>query len=565
VLAHDCARADLVPGLLARASSLSLGNEAAPFATWNALAQVIGYCAPGQETLLAGWLEEPSGRGRAAARTLAAMASRTRSLDPQTLVALLRRPELEETWFALSQLDIRSTSLQSRIFEQGAATLKGPPEARPYWLLRALAHAGVDAVPLLVEVANDVNRDLSLRTAAATSLSVLGAPGQAALAPLVRDPDPALALVVLGLLDTPRDARADLQKLLDGPPKETFLDASLRCAAAAKVSPLTRFDDCSPKDRRLRQLAWIAAFAVEAAAKHRESPTFRAMFDDADPVVVQAALNVFAHEPKRPEYDEAVRQALSHRNPGVVARAAEVLSRVAESHPTVAPSRETVQALKEALLKNPGAAPVPTVVALLRAARSLEVLSLRGALPRLCGSASSAVRRAVDETLQELHAERCPKDAPRPLPAATPLGTSEREQLVVQIDGKALSIRLSPTLPIELASRLRAEVAAGAFDQTRIAVAQTREWLRVGDPEGDGYPNGSTPPLTSLPSGEAFVRYSVAFWQHGIDAANVALVIALEDRPDFDADHTLVGTAGPEWDRVLDGATLERAHVEPAP
>jgi hypothetical protein len=131
--------------------------------------------------------------------------------------------------------------------------------------------------------------------------------------------------------------------------------------------------------------------------------------------------------------------------------------------------------------------------------------------------------------------------------------------------GRVLFVDLDPALPKAVAERLLRFVNEGAFDHSRVAVAPAGEWVRVGDPEGDPYPNGRTAPLLSTPTGKPFERGSVALWQHGADAASLELVVALEDRPDMDADHTRVGTASGEWAQLRHGAVLDQARSEPSP
>src|SRR5690606_5698940 len=85
-LVPDCAHEGLAASLLARAASLELASAAAPVEHHLPLAQVLAHCEPQRESLLSSWLENRSGRGRAAARALGALAAKRRRLDPASIV-----------------------------------------------------------------------------------------------------------------------------------------------------------------------------------------------------------------------------------------------------------------------------------------------------------------------------------------------------------------------------------------------------------------------------------------------------------------------------------------------
>lgn len=512
LLVHRCHDPELVPGLLTRAATLTLADESEPFTTWAPLAQLLAYCDPGSERTLRDWLELATGRRRAAARALAGIASRTRRLEASTVVALLRYPELEETWFALSQLELESDSLRQRVLEQGVHAFEGGP-VRAYWVLRALGKTTAGAVPLLTSIASDAGQDAALRRAAVASLEELGAP-----APEV-------------------DARTGTN------------DAQQTAIA---------------EDPRTAHLRWLADFERGRARKLRHDATFAAYLRDPDAVVMQRALTVLARVPERPEFDEALQATLAHANPGVVAVAAATLGRVARTRPALAPSRETVQALKQALIGDRHRAAIPTRLALIAAAGDLQVLSLKEALLGLCATPLQSVRAAVSDALIELRADPCSGSAePHRLPTSTaPLGLDPR-RLRFEIAERVFHVQLDPALPSDIAERLLRFIDSGAFDGSRVAVDPRGEWVRLGDPEGDPYPNGRQEPFASHPTGKPFERGSVALWQHGPDAASLELVIVLEDRPDLDADHTRVGSALGDFGVLRDGETLAQARSEP--
>jgi hypothetical protein len=452
-----------------------------------------------------------TGRRRAAARALAAIASRTRRLDASTVVALLRYPELEETWFALSQLDQPSTSLRRRVLEQGVHAVDAG-QVPEYWVLRALGKTDPTIVPLLFEVASDDGREPTLRAGARAALADLGSAGTKALARLEHN------------------------------------------------SPRT---SATPPDPRQQALEWLDAFERGRASKLLPDPKFSASLHDPDPLVVERALAVFARVPERPELDEAIRSALGQANPGIVATAATTLSRVVRERPALAPSRETVQALKEALLGDHFRNAVPTQIALIDAVGALQVLSIKSALVGLCDSPVASVRAAVGDALVRMRAEPCTDPSTQPPPPPGP-STTSNSRLRLQVGERVLYVELDPDLSAATSERLRQFVDTGGFDGSHVVVDPSGEWVRVGDPEGDSYPNGRTEPLLSTPTGKPFEPGSVALWQYGADAVSLELVVVLEDRPDMDADHTRVGTATGPWAELIGSATVTKAHSEPS-
>lgn len=511
MLVHHCREGDAASALFARAATLALEDDREPFELWAPLAQTAAYCDPRSERVLAGWLAVDTGRRRAAARALAATASRTRRLEASTVVALLRHPELEETWFALSHLDATSPSLRQRVLEQGIFALE-TGSVRAYWVLRALGKTEPGAAALLEGILADPRRERAHRLAARASLAELGELPDAATLP---DLD--------GAVPASNERRAELSFL------ETF------------------------ERERARELDPDARFSRALA--------------HADPVVVERALAVFAKVPERPERDEALRVALLHPNPGVVAAAATTLGRVARARPSEAPSRETVQALKDALLGRTHEHAIPTRIALLEAVGTLQVLSLKGVLRDLCSSPIGSVRAALSEALVQMRDAPCPVPSTSPLPSASPAASAAvpgGNRIRVEVGERVLHVDLDPELPAIIADQVRSFVDAGGFDDTRVAAESAGAWVRIGDPEGDAYPNGRKAPILSLPGGKPFERSSVALWQHGPDAASLELVVMLEDRPDLDADHTRVGTATGDWTLVQHGATLSKARIETA-
>jgi hypothetical protein len=516
-LIHHCREGDAVDALLARAATLTLEDDSEPFELWAPLAQTAAYCDPRSERVLAGWLEVDTARRRAAARALAATASRTRRLEASTVVALLRHPEFEETWFALSHLDAPSPSLRERVLEQGIFAFE-TGSVRAYWVLRALGKTGAGAAALLERILADPKHERAYRLAARASLAELG---QLPLGATLPDLDEGVAA----------------------------------------------------SDERRAELHFLETFERERARELGPDARFSRALAHADAVVVERALAVFSKVPERPERDEALRAALLHANPGVVAAAATTLGHVARARPSEAPSRETVQALKDALLGRTHEHAVPTRIALLEAVGTLQVLSLKGVLRELCTSPIGSVRAALNDALVQLRDAPCPVPSasslpsPSSLPSASPAasaGVPAGHRIRIEIGERVLHVELDPELPAIIADQLRSFVDGGGFDDTRVAVESAGTWVRIGDPEGDAYPNGRKPPFVSLPGGEPFERGSVALWQHGPDAASLELVVMLEDRPDLDADHTRVGTATGDWAPVRDGATLTKARIEAA-
>jgi hypothetical protein len=561
-LVHRCMDARVVSAVLSRAATLSLSDNGERFEVFSAMAQVLAYCDRDAEALLRGWLNANTGKRRAALRALAALAARSGQMSPETAVAVLRYPEFEETWFALSQPFKSTPSLRNKILEVAVEHYQKAPS---YWVARALRKAEAGAVPLLQEFAANEQLDLAVRLAAVSSLRELGSAGQSALAELLTVGEQRLVLVALQALNsaTVEAERPRLKKLLQAPTSPNNLEVHCLAAPMLRTKPAA---ECDLALGSAQQLTWLEAQSTF------DNPDvaipFEALLAAEDPRVVQQTLRLMSHQPERTAFDQALQAGLGHKNPGVVTTSADLLSALAKTFPARAPSQELVQALKRALLNPLNRKLTATQVALIDSARALQVLSLKRALPAFCSAPERAVRDATERALLELHAEGCPVPTtvapPRldaPNNAAKTNAPPDKIELV--FEDQTLTIVVDPDLAPQVRAALRAFVEQGHFANTRVGAAKDGEWLRVGDPEGDAFPNGRVEPLVSQPSGKPFQRLSVALWQYGLDAASLELVVNLVDRPDLDADHTRVGEANGAWSTLRQGQLLKRAAWNP--
>lgn len=554
--------------LLARAASASLADATEPFSLWNPIAQTLSYCFPKYEPLLVEWLSSDTGKRRAAARALAALAKRQHRLAPETTVALLRHPELEETWFSFSQLRQLTSSTRTRLMEQALKALEaGTP--RPYWILRALGKAEPGIAPLLLEWATDEGRERSLRDAAVVSLGELGATGQSKLLEVLSTGDREIVLSALNQL-SPRTAEENaplLQKLAKSDPAEGQPpDVAVRCAAASLLGTKSReLQACDPGQGITFKLAWLRAFESGGARKGDAAALFGELLKDPDPRVARRALLVFSSAPRRPEFDAALTRALESEDDVLVLTAARVLRDVAVSDPGATPSHDTMQSLKRALLGGDRDRNVRTQIALVDAAAALQVLSIKRALPALCDSPHVSVRNAVERALLQLRAETgCSASAP-PKPHSESVTADARPattSLALTLDGTPVSVELDTDLDLLLRAHLHRAASQGAFDGALTTLDASHTALTVvvrGSESADETP---VHPSGSL-NGKPFERYSVALSGQDSDPSRFVLIVALEDRPDLDATNVYLGRANADWSRLPYPGAFAEGNFDP--
>lgn len=566
----------------------------------SSIAMAFGRCGgPEAERTLAAWLSASPSLARQAALGLGAIATRTGRLDDASLVELLgaasRSPApVAEALHVFTRLGAPSEPVRARLLDvaRGALAANG---LRRSFAVRALANAGEGAVPDLARVLTDPAFTPSERADAARSLGRLGAAGQAALgeavAKLLEDPatitrdkllgaDFGVLVTALGALQPPGGKAAPaLGKLAelpfgDGKALERRTVA-LRCRAAAlladKGSQSARLAAC---DRNTgNRTASLAVLDVLSRGQLRGSrlARYKELASSGDAVVQKRALELLGSHAEVAGAPALLADALASRAPGVVATAAEVLSRypdrASSDRTAAAPDPAVVKALGGALESWKLAPMIEVRGALIEAAGSLQLLGAKPRLEAECASDNPTLREAAEKSLRLLGdaGRRCDPPPPGPAPDELADLVTGPLRLTFETDVGPLYLDLDPSLAPVAATRI-ADLARKAFYNLVLVHRVVPGFVvQLGDRGGDGYGGAPRPPLRSELAPAELEPGSVGIALGGKDSGSSQFFVTLGRHPHLDGHYAIVGKAGPGWERLTEWDMVKKVTVSSPP
>jgi cyclophilin family peptidyl-prolyl cis-trans isomerase len=591
-LGHVCKGDDsTVRALVIRAAGLSaLAREPAD-AALSAIARALGRCTNDEaERSLRAWLGAGPPLSEAAALALGTLAMRRGKLDDASWAALLdaaarKDSPLDSALFAFGRVTAPDGPLRQRSLELAVRALPGKERPRRF-ALRALGRAGSLAVPPLRAFAERDDISALERAEAFREISRIGgADAQHALAellparmavlgPRLLDPAQAGELgALLTLLDALTDARARpvLERLarLELPAAEPARRhaIALRCAAARlladKSSLKADLVACDPDPQgRVGKLALLRVLdrgelTGERAKRHQ------ALTEDADPVVRQKALELLADHPEAAGVVPILLRALADSSAGTVATAAEFLA----SHPSRAQSDPKLLELLATSFRLQQKRPNLEVrAALIDAAAALGVLALKPEIARDCSSDSPELRNHAERALRAFgeRGRRCQR-APEPSRAPEELERLVRgtKRLKFDTDAGELWLDLDAGAAPVAVTRMVELAASGFFDGMAVHRVVSGFVVQFGDPGEDGYGGVERRALRSELSPDPFEPGSVGVALSGPDTGSSQLFVTLGTYPHLDGEYSRIGSAGPGWERLIQGDRLRR--VRPVP
>lgn len=598
-----CARREpeAVRSLVLRAASLNaappdVGRDAA----LGAIALSLGRCASDEaEQTLRAWLRLRPALSQAAALGLGQLARARRRLDDASVAQLLDAAEQQPTaiyLFPFESLPTPGPAVRQRLAEVGKLAL-GRPETRAF-AIRALAKAGSEGAELLRGVLLDEGWNDAERADAVRSLAALGPAAQLDLAKALgararRLLDRGAFIgselgVVLTLLESLEPKSADPTLLAElanlpvtGEPPLVRRKVMLRCRAAALLAgrssasaTLLACDPAAPAERREGSLALLRVLGRGPLDKER-APRFLELARSSDRVVREAALELLMAHDEVPGVSGLLASALSATAAGVSATAAKVLARYpARAHLDAGANSDAgrsapldpalVQALTARLAEVGTSHDIELSSLLLDAAVALELLGAKPALERACASSNPTMREHAQRGLSALGdaKRRCTTVADQSqlgaLPAAAP-------RLDFETDVGPLTITLTGDKQPFAATRVLELARAGFYDGMAVHRVVPGFVVQFGDPNGDGFGGPNQPPLRCQLGPDPFELGSVGVALAGRDTGGSQLFVALRRAPHLDGEYSLIGRAGPGWERLAAYDRILKVRVTASP
>jgi cyclophilin family peptidyl-prolyl cis-trans isomerase len=591
---------------------------------WGAIARSIGRCAaPRSEATLAAWLGGPLDRARHAALGLGDLASEQKRLREETLVSLFNaaaggvsQPPLAEALFAVSRVDNVPPSVVERLAQVASARLAEPGPYRLF-AVRALGRAREQGVSAIERVlVGKGTFTVPERVEAARAAARIGADGQVLLAEALKKLAPAseelmapgehdVIVALLTALKSAKDAPGvkSLASLSapDGAGERQLRALSIVRCAAAKLMADARANDpvlvaCDLSKGSIGKRALVEVLGRGEVVGPRLL-AYRALLDDADVRVREAALELLSMHPEIDQTASILSKALGAKEPGVVAVAAEQIAKSpglagdAPKGPRRKPKKDKPGATDAKKSDDdkveipPPAKPVVEALraALARAEREHDhellgtVLDAFGALAqkemladveRHCGSSYPSLRKHAEGALRALtgKSKKCepPPRADEIAPEALVAPDAGLTVIELVTDAGTAKITLDAALAPVAVARFADLVRAGYYDGNVIHRVDPSFVVQLGAPFGDGYggPVDRTPlrcETSPLPFEELAVGVALA----GRDTGSSQLFVMLGRHPHLDGRYPIVGRASGPWQQVLEGDVVKSARVVP--
>ncbi len=598
---------EVVGRLAVRAAALAVDSATAESeqARGN-LALALGRCGNEEaERSLRAWLRGAPKLAESAALGLGRLARKRRRLDEATVAALLDAAAKEtghgSFFYPIESLPTLGQAARVRLLEVASSQLERESPARAF-AARALAKAGPEAAVALgrllqADGASDVER-----ADAARALATLGAAGQAALASALAG-RVKVATTTQGLLST---AHGVLLTLLEGlepgqadqalltelsrlpleaqePVPTRNRKLLLRCRAATllagKASESSALLACDPSPQgREGSLALLRVLGRASLAGAR-GKRFQELVKSPDHLVREAALELLMTHDELFNAPELLASALTASEVGVQATAAKVLARYParastptereresppERQPRIAPADpRVVAALQGALAKAAAGHRVELTSWLMDAAAALELLGAKPVLERVCDSDNPTLRERAKRALVALgdRERRCSSGASKSAAAEPALPTAHDHELEFETDVGTLRLTLAGAESPFATERILELARAGFYDGLLVHRSVPGFLIQFGDPDADGFGGPDLPALRCQTGPDPFEAGSVGVALSGRDTGTSQLFITQRRAPHLDGDYSLVGRAGPGWERLSTGDRILKVRL----
>ncbi len=616
-----------VRALAARAASLGDGDAGAPrpgrLDARTATARAIGRCGgPLAEQVLVGLgASRGSSWQEATLLGLGDIATRRKQLGAEAMTLLLERalpkdgPPEDVAFYALSRADA-GDAFGSRVALAAQVALARPG---PYRILAVKTLGRVRTqvrvvAPLLAAVAGDAKGyEAGERAEAARALGALGERGRdaavEALVHITPDKDAVaiqalvgpsfhvLAALVSALgAEPPKAAEPSLRVLatLASPsapgPSLALRLAELRCSASLALARGTHdaevLRQCDVETSAVAQHARLASLLRRPLVGERRT-VFRAFAKSEHLRVREAAVEAIEQHGELGELAaEVLGEALSSKNAGLVATAAEVLHKHPERAyvlaakekraaldprappPTATPAQDLAPAVSRSLA---GALATPwpedrfeTRIALVEAAAALRHPDAKKAALAACKDENPVMRERAQRALRTLgeSVTPCERAERADVKPAKELGaTLDRPKRVVfRTETSELVIVLEPDLAPVTATRIASLASSGFYKGNVVHRVVPGFVVQLGDPEADGY-GGSGTPLRCETSPVPFAALDVGMALAGRDTGSSQFFVTLSRTPHLDGEYTRVGRAEGPWAAVAQGDVIVDARL----
>jgi cyclophilin family peptidyl-prolyl cis-trans isomerase len=583
------------------------------------LLRALGRCATDvAESALRPWLRAGTNGSEAASFALGDVAARRGGLSAETTTALLDAASgsvpLAAALYPFSRSDVALEPVQAARLRSAARSALMRPGPFRLFAIRILgrladSESSRDVAGLLQ--AGDATG--AERVEAVHSLARMSRPGQGALADalaalgrahpgeidgtdhfnLLLSVVESLATAGVALAEVPLWNLARLEVSPGTSPARVRRVSMLRCAAAAKLARGAWESEvllrCDLGDGEVGERARLAALAQEDSPLNRaRRAALSVLARSAHVRVREAALDVVVSHPETGDVARSLlAQALAANEPGVVAKAADLVHAhtdrvfvLAPSErraaldpsappPSATPAREldgAVAAALRAALAHPWAPDlVETRAALVEAALATGLPEGQSFAAGACRSANATLRARTAKALSSAGVAnaRCRPPDDRGLPARE-IGRELTAPIRIALDTDAgsLVLALDPVDAPVTVTRLAALARAGFYTGTSFHRVVPGYLAQFGDPGGDGY-GGSGELLRCETSPRPFERGDVGVALAGRDTGSSQLFVALSRYPSLDGQYTWVGRTEGDWDAVAEGDLIRAVRVEP--
>jgi cyclophilin family peptidyl-prolyl cis-trans isomerase len=356
----------------------------------------------------------------------------------------------------------------------------------------------------------------------------------------------------------------------------------LRCRAAAllagRASANVRLLSCDPSPAGQQREGGLALLQVlgRGPLDGARATRFLELARSSDRVVREAALELLSSHEEVPQIPELLARALSAPEAGVRATAAKVLARYPsraemasaageEAQSATKPAHpKVVQALTRAIGEAGQTQNIELQSALLDAAASLELLGAKPALERACASTNPTLRKHAELGLAALgdRGHRCPNVVATETWTGAPPAALELE---FDTDAGPLTITLQGDRSPFAVARFVELARAGFYDGLQVHRVVPGFVAQFGDPDGDGFGAPESPPLRCQLGFDRFEAGSVGVALAGRDTGSSQFFVTLRESPHLTGEYSLVGQAGPGWDRLVSGDRILKVRVREAP
>ncbi|MCA9619172.1 MAG: peptidylprolyl isomerase [Myxococcales bacterium] len=586
-----------------------------------ALARALGRCGtlPAEQTLLA--LARDEGPFRVpAAHALGDVAKTRERLREDTYVGLLSlaegdatHPPLPEALYPFSRVTHLTPSVVERTQEVALAALDRPGAGRIY-AIEALAKVGEGAVERLAAVATDQAFTTEERVAAVQSLAKSPRAGQRALATVVKalaeelTPEAMLTsktgllLTALEALTVVKGLEATLGELAASPAAADASSARrrrlswIRCTAA-KILAERNF-----RDPRLRACDLDVAEADRAADPLAPSIGARAVVQaigvdgtqltgdrlkawtsyarEGERRARQAALAMLVDHAEVKDSAEILLKALESKEPGLVATAAEVLTKrplrgvkreLQNKDEGAAPAAASLhpglkQALLDRLVPVGASEDLEALGAVIEAVGALRLEDAKNELLSRCKSPWVTIRDKTAKALAGVMgrgAPTCDQGDPMPPPVELDRLVPRTTTLTFETELGKLSLRLDPHLAPLAVTRAVTLAKNDFYDGMVVHRVVPAFVTQFGSPFADGY--GGVPGLPPLPcetSPKPYVAGSVGVALAGRDTGSSQLFVTHRATPRLTGEYAILGQAEGPWDALIDGDVIQDVTVE---